>query len=77
MQIIDRCLSSHLEVKQQEAEIIETYSCQFVLHKGREPLTAPLIAPQWSWMLVLGKTILTVNLQGITVNSEVVLKAEI
>lgn len=76
MQIIDHCLSSHLEVKQQEAEVIETYSCQSVLHKGREPLTVPLVAAQWSWKLALGKTTYRVNLQGITIARQVVLKGE-
>lgn len=48
IQITDHQLSSHLEVKQQEAEIMETYSCQSAIHKCREHLAVPLVAAQWS-----------------------------
>lgn len=56
-QITDHHFCSHLDVKEQETEIMETYSFQSVVHNCREHLAVPLIAAQWSLKLVvLGKT---------------------
>lgn len=70
IQITDHHLSSLLEVKQQETEIMETYPCWFVGHKCRGHSSCSVVFE------VGGSREDNQNVQGIPVAFQVVMKVE-